>query len=63
MRLICAKRLHNRDQVEVRVSPSNWKNGMVLGEPNLSPDGKALFAPVMLDDGTYLAEVRHTDLR
>jgi hypothetical protein len=68
MRFTQAKRLHNEDEVEVRVEPGKWAHGRVLGEPRLRASASAsqiawVEIPVLLDDGTYLPDVAHTDVR
>lgn len=63
MRFTQAKRLHNEDEVEVRVEPGKWAHGRVLGEPRFAMGFKLALIPVLLDDGTYMPEVAHTDVR
>jgi hypothetical protein len=67
MRFTQAKKLHNRDEVEVRVEPGTWAHGRVLGEPTFihkpGKGTKRAVIPVLLDDGTYMPDVAHTDVR
>lgn len=59
MRLRNAKRLANRDQVEVRID-GNWLRGYVLGEPRM--EHGVLLIPVMGDQFGYHT-VTHLDVR
>lgn len=55
-----ARRLHNRDQVEVRVGPGEWSYGYVLGDAWETSEG--VFVNVQTQAG-YMQNIRHTDLR
>ena len=56
-----ARRLHNRDQVEVRVG-REWIPGYVLGDPSTASMDGAVYVDVQTEIG-LLYSVRHTDLR
>lgn len=63
MRFRDAKKLHNRDEVKVRISGTrHFEYGYVLGEPYLSKDKKIIFVPVQSPtDGFHT--VTHKDVR
>jgi len=68
MRFSQARKLHNADEVEVRVEPGTWAHARVLGEPTFihkpgKKGAKRAVIPVLLDDGTYLPDVLHTEVR
>jgi len=56
-----ALRLHNRDQVEVRLGPGEWYPAYVLGEPE-QLNKKVVIIPVQSSFGGYL-KVVHTEIR
>jgi hypothetical protein len=60
MRLRLARKLHNRDQVEVRVAPNTWVIGYVLGESH--EENGQLNIPVEVEGHGYMV-VKHTDIR
>jgi len=60
MNKLQARRLHNRDQVEVRVAPATWVSGMVLGEPR--EEGGKIILPVQTEANGFM-EVVHTEVR
>lgn len=55
-----AKRLHNRDQVEVRVAPATWVPGMVLGQ--WFEEGGKIIVPVQTAGHGFI-EAYHTEVR
>lgn len=55
-----AKRLHNRDQVEVRIAPATWIPGMILGESR-EENGKIILPIHTVWSG--FMEVSHTEVR
>ena len=55
-----AKKLHNRDEVEVRVGPGEWEPGKILGEVIVLP--KMVSVPV-LSKTLGFASVTHRDIR
>jgi hypothetical protein len=57
-----AERLHNRDQVEVRVD-GKWTLGYVLGDPAISKDKKTLWFHIQTDSHGFLDMVHHRDIR
>ncbi len=60
MRRRDAIKLHDRDEVEVRIEPGTWLTGHVLGDP--VPTTAGVFVPVQtatLGYGHYL----HTEVR
>ncbi len=61
MRKRDALKLHNRDEVEVRTDPGEWSHGYLLGDPKETEDG--VFVTVQTEQGGYMENVRHTDLR
>jgi hypothetical protein len=67
MRARYAKKLHNRDQVEVRVEPGQWVVRHVLGNPRVVEDREHLqggvFVTTLSEDGSIQGNIRHTDLR
>ena len=60
MNKLQARRLHNRDQVEVRVAPATWVSGMVLGEPR--EEAGKIILPVQTEGHGFM-EVVHTEVR
>jgi hypothetical protein len=60
MNKLNARKLHNRDQVEVRVAPSTWVPGMVLGEWH--EEGGKIIVPVQTEGHGFIS-VYHTDIR
>lgn len=60
MRKQTAKKLHNRDEVEVRVD-GNWYPGYVLGTPT-EIAGRILI-PVQSTKYGWLPDIDHTDVR
>lgn len=60
MNKLQARRLHNRDQIEVRVAPATWVSGMVLGEPR--EEGGKIILPVQTEANGFM-EVVHTEVR
>ena len=60
MNKLQARRLHNRDQVEVRVAPATWVSGMILGEPR--EEGGKIIVPVQTEGHGFI-EVYHTEVR
>ena len=54
-----AKRLHNRDEVEVRTS-NGWEYGYVLGEPH--EEARRIIIPVQTTSDGWM-QVDHTDIR
>ena len=56
-----AKKLHNGDQVKVRVAPKEWSIGYVIGDPTETSEG--IFVNIQTDTNGYLSMVRHTNLR
>lgn len=56
-----AEKLHNRDEIEVKVN-KNWVKGYVLGDSAKSSDGKTLYFHIQTDEG-FLDMVSHKDLR
>jgi hypothetical protein len=61
MRLRNAKKLENRDQVQVRRETGEWEYGYVLGTPSLvSP--KLLIIPVQSPSDGFRS-VSHTEVR
>ena len=67
MRARYAKKLHDRDQVEVRIDPGVWVVRHVLGDPRIVEDTEHLqggvFVSTLCADGSIQGNVRHTDLR
>ena len=61
MKFINAKRLHNRDQVQVRVAPAIWMDGYLIGEPIIH--GKNILANVYIPNSIYLKSISHTNIR
>lgn len=59
MRKRDAAKLHNRDQVEVRVN-GEWSRGYVLGEPREAM--KVVIVPVQSDKHGFLL-MAHTEVR
>ena len=59
MRFRDAKRLNNRDQISVRISPGRWVGGYVLGSP-VENKGRIL-VPTVSEDG--FKWVDHTDVK
>jgi hypothetical protein len=60
MNKLNARKLENRDQVEVRVAPATWVLGMVLG--SWREDGGKIIVPVQTEGHGFIEAV-HTDLR
>lgn len=60
MNLRDAKKLHNRDEVQVRVD-GKWEQGYVLGTPRLID--KNLFLPVQTKTHGYIHEINHKDVK
>ena len=56
-----ASKLHNRDEVEVKVD-GEWVRGYVLGDYAPSKDGKTLWFHIQTDAG-FLDMVHHRDLK
>lgn len=56
-----AKKLHNGDEVEVRIAPKDWTIGYIVGDVTETNEG--VFANVQTSTEGYLPLVRHTDLR
>jgi hypothetical protein len=61
MKLRDAKKLENRDQVEVRKDIGGWEYGYVLGSPRLVTP-KLLIIPVQSPSAGF-REVSHKDVR
>jgi hypothetical protein len=56
-----AKKLHNRDQVEIRIDGS-WVYGYILGDPILTKDNKVITFEVQTE--SYgLQIVNHLEIR
>lgn len=60
MRKRDAKKLHNRDEVEVRTSEGRWEHGYVLGTPE--EIGGRIIIPVQTPSEGY-KQVDHVDVR
>lgn len=56
-----AIKLHNGDQVEVRVGPNEWVYGYVVGDPKIGPYN--IYVSVRTDSHGYFPDVIHTDLK
>lgn len=67
MRFRDAKKLHNRDQVEVCISrkaPAEWDRGHVVGEPVVREVGTLRVVEVIVDTENHgLLFIPHTALR
>lgn len=54
-----AKRLTNRDEIEVRVN-GKWIYGYLIGDARETPNG--VFVSAVTDEG-YIQDIRHSDIR
>lgn len=61
MKLQYARKLHNRDEVEVKVD-KDWVNGYVVGDSTQSQDGKTYWFNIQTPNG-FMSGVCHKDLR
>lgn len=61
MKFVNAKRLRNRDQVQVRVAPAIWLDGHLIGDPLIQ--GKTILVNVYVPFSTYLESISHTNIR
>lgn len=60
MNICNAIKLHNRDEVQVRIGRDNWEFGYVLGEPYRK--GNVVMVPVQ-SKSLGFKEVVHTEVR
>lgn len=56
-----AKKLHNGDEVKVRVEPKQWISGYIVG--NVMETFEGIFVNVQAETNGYLSMVHHTDLK
>ncbi len=56
-----AKRLHNRDQVHLKLD-KDWVEGYVVGDYELSANGKDIYLNIQTKFG-YHSKVHHKDLK
>ena len=61
MQIRYAKKLHNRDEVEVKID-KDWVLGYIVGDPVLSKDGKKYYFDVQTVNG-FVSGVHHQDLK
>ena len=60
MRKAAANKLHDRDEVKVRIG-TDWIPGYVCGDPKITDEGT--FVSVLTGSEGYLHRVHHTDIR
>jgi hypothetical protein len=65
MRYRYAKKLANRDEVEVRVAPGQWDRGYVVGDPKLQVvlNKTMVLVNVQSVKNGFCLDVHHTNLR
>ncbi len=56
-----AKKLHNRDEVQIKIAPKTWTQGYIVGDVVETKEG--VFADVQTDSEGFLPMVRHTNWR
>jgi len=56
-----AKKLHNRDEVEVKMD-GDWIHGYIVGDSTVSRDGKFYWFDIQTQNG-FVSGVSHRDLR
>lgn len=61
MQIRYAKKLNNRDEVEVKID-KDWVLGYIVGDPVLSKDGKTYYFDVQTVNG-FVSGVHHRDLK
>jgi len=61
MQIRYAKKLHNRDEVEVKID-KDWVRGYIVGDPVLSKDGKKYYFDVQTVNG-FVSGVNHKELK
>jgi hypothetical protein len=61
MQIRYAKKLHNRDEVEVKID-KDWVLGYIVGDPVLSKDGKKYYFDVQTVNG-FVSGVNHKELK
>lgn len=57
-----AKKLHNKDEVEVRLEDGTWARGAVVGDVFII-NGNLVVMDVQIHDGEFLRSVNHTKIR
>jgi hypothetical protein len=61
MQIRYAKKLHNRDEVEVKLD-KDWVSGYIVGDPVSSKDGKTYWFDVQTVNG-FVSGVHHKELK
>lgn len=56
-----AKKLHDRDEVELKTDQGTWVVGWVVGEVTI--DGKVAMVDIQVHEGEFLRGVNHLRIR